>query len=428
MKLRSPALLFSVLCFTAATGVVLFAAIGSSRASQAATAPAERKLGPLVDAEVAPSRARLLDIAFEAAALLPENPHIRNRERNRGEVVEACLAIDLPVRAHEFAQGMTTWRQGNAFAALACYAARRGAEAETERLIELARTSAEEAARKNDEAGKSQGWQRDRIFVRIAEAYELLGKGAKAERFTSSASTEEKSKLIGLHAERADAAGFEALIAELDGVLATTTFEQVESSLRACTELYGRFYADAEKRAAIEARFTSSWKHVPLQVRIELTLGLAHVAAEASDATNALRFVDEARATFDGVLWEPQDYVAIGAGIAAARHRAGATAAARAELDAFAARYVVERDSIVDIYRAKAVRALAEAYGVVGEAGLRAEHYARAVEEGNVNPNGRPRVDDLVATCCSMVRTGFVVDEKLLARIEAVKAGLKAPW
>lgn len=430
MKLRSPALLIPLACFAAAGGVVLFAAIGSSRSSQAATAPVvlEAKLGPLVDASVTPTRTRLLDLAFQAAALLPDNPHIRNRERNQGEVVDACLALDLPVRVHEVAQAMSTWRQGNALAALACYAARHGAEPEAERLIELARKNAEGVARKSEEEGKSQGWQRDRIFVRIAEAYELLGKREQAEHFTSSASAEERGKLASLRAKSADESTFAAQLAEFDAALATSAFEAVESALRACSELYGRFYADAEKRAKIEERFASSRKNVPLQVQIELTLGLARIAAAAGDETRALHFVDDARAIFDGVAWEPQDYVAIGASIAAARSRAGARDAARVELDAFAARYDQERNRIVDIERAKAQRALAEAFGEFGLEELRALHYARAVEEGNVNPNGRPRIDDLVATCCSMARTGFAPSAELLARIEAVKAGLKAPW
>lgn len=428
MKLRSSAIWFPVLCFASAGAVVLFATIGSGGDSRAAIAVVPPKLGPLADAPLAAQQERLLEVAFEAATLLPENPHVKNRARNQEAVVDTWLALDQPVRAHDGVLAMSTWRRGSAFAALANYASRNGAGAEAERLIDSARKEAEAVERASSEKETAQGWQRDRIHARIAEAFTALGNRDRADEYAAGTSDEERAKLAAAKAERTPEGDFDAQLVELDRLLATAAMDLVRSALEACTRLYDGFYGDAEKRARIEERFTSAWRSVPLQVRIEMTLALARTAGGHGDHEHALVLVDEARASYDAVAWAPEDYVALGAEIAAARFVAGDAVKARTELDALAARYDGERDQIVDIWRAQALRALAEAYGVLGDEPARARAYARALDEGAVNPNGRPRVDDLVATCCSMARTGFEPDAELMERVERVRAGLVAPW
>jgi hypothetical protein len=64
----------------------------------------------------------------------------------------------------------------------------------------------------------------------------------------------------------------------------------------------------------------------------------------------------------------------------------------------------------------------------LGDPALSAAVYARAVEEAVLNPNSRPRADDLVATCCSMAVCGFQPDEKLWARMVEIGAKLGEPW
>jgi hypothetical protein len=50
------------------------------------------------------------------------------------------------------------------------------------------------------------------------------------------------------------------------------------------------------------------------------------------------------------------------------------------------------------------------------------------VEEGVVNPNSRPRADDLVDVCNSMARHGVEPDSKLTQRLKEVQASLRSPW
>jgi hypothetical protein len=54
--------------------------------------------------------------------------------------------------------------------------------------------------------------------------------------------------------------------------------------------------------------------------------------------------------------------------------------------------------------------------------------YKRGVDESLVNPNARPRVEDLVATCLSLAQNGVEPDAELNAQLEKVSKGLGAPW
>ena len=58
-----------------------------------------------------------------------------------------------------------------------------------------------------------------------------------------------------------------------------------------------------------------------------------------------------------------------------------------------------------------------------------AGYYSSADEfPATVNPNSRPRAEDLVAICCSMAKSAVEPDAALMGRIRQVKDALGAPW
>ena len=111
-----------------------------------------------------------------------------------------------------------------------------------------------------------------------------------------------------------------------------------------------------------------------------------------------------------------------------AQHRGGDVEGARTELGRALALYDSESAHIVNIYRARCLRSLAEGFHLVGDDAQALTLYARAVEAGQLNPNSRPRADDLVATCCSMAHTGAEPDEALMQRLRDIRAKLGNPW
>jgi hypothetical protein len=103
-------------------------------------------------------------------------------------------------------------------------------------------------------------------------------------------------------------------------------------------------------------------------------------------------------------------------------------ARARAELEAALRSWHEERDAIVDIYRAGTLRPLAFACYTIGDPEQAEQLLALALEEGQVNPNSRPRCDDLVATCVALATRGIDPAPATWERLREIRRGLGNPW
>ena len=77
-------------------------------------------------------------------------------------------------------------------------------------------------------------------------------------------------------------------------------------------------------------------------------------------------------------------------------------------------------EGIIDIYRARAIIPLARAYHTIGDPETALTIYKQAVEAGMVNPNKRPRAEDLSSICCSMAQDGIQPDAELWARMQQI--------
>jgi hypothetical protein len=163
-------------------------------------------------------------------------------------------------------------------------------------------------------------------------------------------------------------------------------------------------------------------------VRLELGTRMASIALDHGDRAEALRRLDEARGLLEVSRFTPELRIALAARMAALRHRAGDAEAAERDAAAELARFDAERERIVDVFRGGALRPLAEAYHAMGDGRTALAIYARAVEEGALNPNSRPRADDLVATCCSLAVEGVEPGGELWTKLRSIYEGLGEPW
>lgn len=430
-SVRSALFLVSVCATARLSGACSPAHAAGSSPAQAPAQAASVAAAPLADAPLSEARRRLLELAFEAASAMPLEPHIKNRSRAQDAVVAACLELEQPERALRCAQRIADWRRGAGCADVAFFLAQKGARAEAERCLELATqvvTELERGSENEDGEENTQAWRKDRVRAKIARTHLLLGQEAEAGRFTQGLESSEAGPVALVAAMRVEAEGFDAHVQALEADAATGDFEHLRSALAAYAELYGRFYADSAKRARLEECIERASKNVPITVRVENRIELAEAALDHADPAQALALVAQARALLASSRWTTLTHVPFGARLAAVRFRAGEQAEGRKELEEARARFVAEREAMVDIYRASVLRPLAEAYLAVGERATARELYAQAVEAGVVNPNSRPRSEDLSATCCSMAVHGFEPDEALWARLTAVRAALGEPW
>lgn len=378
------------------------------------------------DAPLAEYQAALLDVAFESVSALPLDPQIKNRSRAQLDVIEACLELDQPARALEYVRDVANWRRGLGFASCAYYCARHdqsgGIEVYLDQALEIAAWPEEQI---------KQGWRRDRIRNKVIDAYVWMGDSERAAEVEALVQDEsELGKAQIARASVADEAAFDELMAVVQQRTSETgDFEQIKNALLTCVQLFDRFYDDAQRRGLAEDRVHVSSAKLPLELRIELLSGLALAAVGHGDEARAMSLAAEAQTLFDSVQWTPDYQVRLGAQLLELRLMAGEDAAQVRKLaEALQHVYDGQREAIVDIDRAGVLRTLAELRNALGDREATLTLYLRALDEGQVNPNSRPRAEDLAATCCSMAVHAVEPDEQIAARMAEIHEGLGAPW
>lgn len=371
-----------------------------------------------------PSPRDLLQLAFDAASALPTVPHQKNRARVQESVVAGCLALGETELAEAFARRIDDWRRGTCLADVAIARITGGAAAgpAIAELLASAGKVAETAA------GDPQPWRRDRIRARLARAWLLLGNDGEARRFAAGVAPADLVEFEAELAKRAPIADFAAELRTLDGVFAAGQFEPCCNTMRVCVQWYDRFFADADRRRELAGRVLEKAPQLPPQVRAGFVADLAEVAGRRGERAEAVRLLDRAEALLVPGTSHPEEEIALQAGFALRRAKAGDAAGARKTAAAALATFHASRDHIVDVYRGTALRPIAAVYVALGDTAEAARVFRNAIEEGQQNPNGRPRAEDLAAVCVTMATTGFVPDEALWTRLREVRKGLRDPW
>ncbi len=372
----------------------------------------------LTDKPLAAYQNELLDLTFETATAIPVKPHIKDRSRAQELVVAASLELDQPLRALSQLEKIDNWRRGACYGDLAFYCARHGYAGEAQQYLDLAGEISESA----------EGWQRDQIRIKIANTHTWLEQTQQAGQFETGVVDAELGKAAGVKAMIAGEDSFAEQMNALDVLIAPGNFDVVENALQACANLFNRFYDDAGRRLLAEEKIKDSWGKLPIFLRIELLAELAGFALDHTDPAKALDLINEAQIFVDGAQWTPEHRISLISKLAKLRFQAGDGQKARTVVDALLALFDSQRDKIVNIYRAGALRPLAEAYQVMGDTATALAVYKRTVEEGVENPNSRPRAEDLSATCLSMALHGAEPDAGLWARIHQINDRLGDPW
>ena len=390
---------------------------GPSEAAPSVTPSARPLTAPTIaDAPIEAYRTALLDLAFDAASAIPMDPHIKDRSRAQEAVVEALFELDQPRTALDRADRIENWRRGLGHADFAYYAVTHD-DLDVEPHLVLAR----------EIAGDTEDWRRDRINVRVARVYAWMGDVETATSLEADDSAE-SGTIATVVARRMAPEKFDTLMASLDEMIATNHFDLTRNALHVAAELFDRFFADPERRDRAEERIRTGWAKTPYQVRIELLMTLAESALKHGDAERALALLDDADAIVEETSWTAEFKVPLVARIASVRGRAGDRDGARARLEGALALYDAELRTIANVFRAEALRPVAEAYVSAGDRQAAVAVYRRAVEAGVENPNSRPRALDLSATCISLAMQDIEPDPALAARLAEIRAQLGSPW
>ncbi len=377
----------------------------------------------VVDAPLVEDRRALLELAFETASAIPDNPHHKTKSRIQEDLVRAALRIDQDRTALRFALEIDEWRRGMALAAVALHRIEHGRGEAVDLLLGLA----EEAALRSEEA-RQQDWRRHRVLAKVARANLLLENHLEAQRLEQFVSEPELRPVASARVRFLDHEAFEQQISDLDELAKVASFDQLLNLLAIGVELYGQVFADSEQREVVFERLQHYWSKLPIQIRVDTLERLSDMAVSKGDRREALRMLNATRVWMQPELWLAEDRLVVLARLAEKRHAAGDVEVALVELDAAVAFYDERRDSIVDIYRANAVRALAETHAHLGRMETALGLYHLAVRESQVNPNSRPRAMDLAAILASMAVSGCLPDEALKTSLHEAHSALAHPW
>lgn len=372
----------------------------------------------LSDAPLSGDRSLLLDIAFDTATMIPIEPHIKDRSRTQEDVIAACLELDQPERAFRYLKRIDNWRRGAAYADLALYCARKGDEPFMDYCLDRAQSILDE----------TEDWRRDTIRVKVARVYAWLGENKRAKSYEEGVVESETGKADAIRAMKVSDDDFDSLVESLDAQIKTGVYDIVKNTLEAYAQLFASMYDDEAKRGLVEEKIKTSWGGMPIFVRIDLLESMAEAALSHNEYDAALAYLDDAKALVEEYEWPAEHLVPMTAELAELRYRAGEQDKAIEMGRQALALFNGNKEQIVNIYRARALRPLAEAFHQMGDEAYAASVYRQALDEGVENPNSRPRAEDLAATCASMALVGFEPDDELLKRIHQIHGALDHPW
>lgn len=362
-------------------------------------------------------QAVLLDFGFDAVSRIPVDPHGRDRARVQEVVAVTAFREGLKTRSAAMANQIANWRKGVVFAELAVDAARSGRADSAETFSRYARSAI---------AGAQQ-WQTDRVLAKLAEAQLVLGKQAEALETEKSFGEAEKGKVTAALAAQ-DGSDFDAVLGEADRAVVTGNFELTANALEICARLGEREDADASRWSRIMELVGRAKGKVAREIHIRAYLRLADARIARKNLAEATTLAALARSLRDEVRWTPEAELPITAEIARRIGASGDRAAGIAELEKGLASFLAREDEVADIFRAAALCAAAESFVALGERARALEVYRLAVEAGALNPNARPRAEDLALTTASLARAGIEPDPAMWKRLREIRDGLTDPW
>ncbi|MFW5893983.1 MAG: hypothetical protein ACOCUY_02490 [Verrucomicrobiota bacterium] len=361
---------------------------------------------------------KLLETAFEVASDIPVKPHIKSRSLAQRRVVQTLIELENPDMAIRSAEQIKNWHRGAAHAEVAAFLAERGdREAALEQLAQ-----AEKIARAIDT------WHKDRILAHMAQALEYVKAPSAMKNLTEGIAEHEAAKIHHVRSRLTKPERYAEQMASLNELLSETDFDVKRQALLGASALFDTFYADPERRDEIEENIRNAAEELPATLKIELFLQLADAALHHNDTAGAVKIVHECRKLFENAAWRPRFGIPVLARIAGTAHRAGDEKTAKSLIEQAKTEYQRKGEEIVNIYRAETLIPVAEAARLSeGENAARAI-YRQAMEAAFLNPNSRPRAEDLSAVCLSMAKTGVKPTKSMWRRLDKLQAQLGNPW
>ena len=364
------------------------------------------------------SRDDLLDLAFQISTSIPIEPFASDRARMQALVAQACIKNGSLIQATQYASKIEGWRQGELFALI-------GQQYATANETQLARDF---AARAMEVATNETDWRRERIVIDAAKIYLQLGDSAKASTLLEGATQAELGKLEAARTAIVLESQLDNQADMFDKAIATKNFDLARGGIDGYLVWLDRVSQDEIRTTRALKAIDDALLELPLDLQVKYGIDLADHLHKNLKRDLAILKLDKATEIFSATTFLPEDVAPLGAMIARARIRMGDESSARLLLQRLYSEYSTRREGIVNLRRATSLRALGEGFYELGDRDDAIACYNLALEEGTINPNARPRAEDLVATCISMAEYGISLTPDLKNRIDTIRSSLTYPW
>lgn len=373
-------------------------------------------------------RHRLLDLASSAVEKMPADPHFKNKARIQYELVGCALDLGEAGWAEAYADQGLYWQRGASFADIALHCARAGDAPAAEKNL----SKAEEWFKANEPAFKAketeQEWRLNRVKTKIILAGAALGREGVEKQYGMGLGLADLSQLVRQKAMSGAKDDCAAAMEQLNALAGSGEFDAVNASMEGWVELYGLHYGDETLRRTIREQIGQYCTNTPFVVQIGLFTRLGEAALAHGGSVEALADADVAAQLLEKRQNPPRFRIPLAANIAALRYRAGEEGPGLEALSGCMDLFDEQSRLILNIDQAGILCSVAEAYQKIGETGKALELYDRAITAGQINPNSRPRTEDISRICCSMARSGIDPTDMIFQRLGKMNNDLGTPW
>lgn len=365
-----------------------------------------------------PWKAALLDRAFAVASSPTHSSHAKVRSRLQRDVAVAAIGLDMPDAALRYAGMIPDWRRGEVEALLAQWYARRGDRIRAEACL----------AAVEGRIGVAEGWMRERMLLESAVAMVLLGDSEKARRFASRVPQDQTGRI---EAELSREVSLEELDVQCDAfdrAIATQSFDVVRSGVDGYFAVWSRVRGDSARSSRAETAIRAATPGLPPDLQIDVHVRMAGVLSDQGRQDAAMQELDAASRILASSDFSPDTQGVLARQLSIAWIAQGRSGRALAILQDTLGPYERAPEAVVDIDRADLLCPIAEAFEAAGDRASAVRVWRLALMAAAVNPNARPRAEDLCLCLLSLIRADVEPDPDLTRLIDALQAGLKAPW
>ncbi|NBX36983.1 MAG: hypothetical protein EBR10_07145 [Planctomycetes bacterium] len=344
--------------------------------------------------------------------------HARVKSRLQRDVVLTAIQLQALDAALRYADRIEDARRAESLAILAQAFAQAGDRARADQCV----------IRAIDLSASTEGATQERILTEIAVAFAVMGQSEKARQFAGRVPQELTGRVEAEIAARVTIEELDRQCDAFDRAIKTGNLDVVRSGIGGYFAVLKRVRGDASRCDRAEKAIRAAMPGLPIEYRIDASIRLSDELDAQGRTDEAMAEVVRARDLLRTSDFLPDSSGPVGRDLALAFERRGDGVRARQLLLDMVAAYERDPKAMVDIERADYLCPLAAALAQVGDTENALRVWSLALEAGSINPNARPRAEDLCMIMLAMARQGIEPTEGMRSKMAQMREGLQPPW